>query len=243
MSIIFSGACFITLLIAKLMSHITFVKLLTIRPDSDILKEAEQKNNIDFLIVNVMTILLSQGVLFVIAVNINIIDYALIGVALKLTSMVTFACVSILVLFTPSFSELHASEKHSEFKRTVRKGGRIIAVSGTIPLVILTLLSNQILSLYGEEFQQATPYLLILSLAIFINSLTLVSTNVLSMTGFQKNIKYIFVFTVSISLPLTFFVSLYFGSLGATLALAFSLCFQNVASFLLFKRKFGYFPI
>ncbi|KHT61574.1 hypothetical protein RJ45_21920 [Photobacterium gaetbulicola] len=203
--------------------------------------KTEPKANLDFLSVSIMTIMQSHGVLFIIGSSIDVKEYAYISTALKLANVITFIYVSILILFKPSFSRLFHEEKHDHLKSTVKKATKSILACTVIIIVSLFLFSKDILALYGNEFIQAEPYLKILLIAYVINCIAIVPMNVLLMTGYQKDVKNTFIFSLILSLILAFLLPKFFSSIGAAIALVISLSLQNAISFIIFKKKFGYY--
>lgn len=238
---IYTWVCFITFVVGVFYAtkQIPTVNV----KNYNISADKRMAGNVDYLLINLSTIIIMQGVTFFSSKYLAIEDIALLNAAQRITNFISFFYVSVLVIYMPAFSRLFFSEKLDELKVIAKKTTRIISFFGVFVILIIVFLSKDIMSIYGEAFIDGWVYLVILAIGQVINVLTCVSTNLLTMCGYQRNLKYIFLFSVCVSVISAIVIPHFYSTIGAAFVLALSLSFQNILSFFMVKKKMNFYAI
>ena len=109
----------------------------------------------------------------------------------------------------------------------------------TVPLIIITsLIPEQILGVFGEEFQTAAIPLIILLIGQIFNTVNGPTGIVLQLTGHQKVFKNIILVSSIINIALNYILIPMYGLVGAAIANSFSLILWNVWCSIKIKTTF-----
>jgi O-antigen/teichoic acid export membrane protein len=108
----------------------------------------------------------------------------------------------------------------------------------TLPLLlILIVFSNQILGLYGNEYQNLTTALIIISSAQYINTITGPINLILILKDRSKIVRNQYFLSMIIAIILSLILVPPFKSLGALISVSFALVFQNtVLTYYAYKK-------
>jgi O-antigen/teichoic acid export membrane protein len=110
-------------------------------------------------------------------------------------------------------------------------------------VVVMSVFSDFIMSIFGEGFAQAAPLLVIIAVGQLINVSTGSVGFLLNMTGHERDMRNVTLF----SGPLTIICAVWFttswGVLGAAYATALGLSLQNLGALWMVKRRLGFWPL
>jgi O-antigen/teichoic acid export membrane protein len=120
--------------------------------------------------------------------------------------------------------------------KRVTKGLSLVAISSVILFIVL---GKWLLGFWGVEFQDAYWVLLVLSIGQFFNIATGCSGLLLVMCGFEKLHGIISLTTTVLNLLLNYLFIINYGIVGAAIATAISIIFENIMKVLLVKKKIG----
>jgi len=152
---------------------------------------------------------------------------------------VAFVLLVINAIFPPRFAALYHQGKTAELGATARRAA-LLGLGLSAPFLVACLLAPEwILRFLGEGFDPAANLLRILALAQLVNVATGSVGFLLNMTGHDRIMRNIALFSNGAGLLGFFVLSSWLGALGAALALAFVLVAQNLGAMVAVWLKLG----
>lgn len=157
-------------------------------------------------------------------------DVGLFSVANSTAFFITFIEWIVNSVYAPHFASYYHLGKINELKKLVINSTiYMLAIAFPIFLILISF-PNLILSYFGNEFLEAKLGLIILASAQLFNVATGPVYFLLNMTGHEKSLRNIVIFTAIISISASFILIPKFGFLGAVYATALGLVIQNIIS-------------
>lgn len=173
-----------------------------------------------------LMMLSSQGLTFILAYYSTPADVGIYNVAFQIAALSLFVFAAITTITAPKYSELYQGDIEV-FKRAVRFSSKLVFwTTGTISIMTLVL-SNWLMSIFGEEFVLGASILIILSVANFVNAFTGSSGVLLDMVGKQQVRRNIQLLNVTITLILAFVFIPHYGGLGLAYILLINTTISN----------------
>lgn len=152
---------------------------------------------------------------------------------------VAFVLLVINAIFPPRFATLYHHGKMAELGLTARRAA-VLGLGLSAPFLVACLLVPEwILRFLGEGFDPAANLLRILALAQLVNVATGSVGFLLNMTGHDRIMRNIALFSNGAGLLGFLVLSSWLGALGAALALAFVLVAQNLGAMVAVWLKLG----
>ncbi|MFP9097552.1 lipopolysaccharide biosynthesis protein [Flavobacterium sp. RHBU_24] len=173
------------------------------------------------------------------AVSVIIVNYN--GMAYKLASLCMLFIISMNVVLAPRVAALHNRGKMGELHKTLRKITHII-IGLTIPLIMLIiLLSNYLLALFGHGFTGGRQALIIISIGFLLNAITGNVDQILNMTGNQKILQNITMAGFALNVLLNLVLIPRYGINAAATASLLTNVLFNAACIFYIKKKLGFY--
>jgi O-antigen/teichoic acid export membrane protein len=172
-----------------------------------------------YILISAAQLVLSQQAdILVVGTVLSSRDAGLYSVASQLTSLVGLGAAAVIFVALPAVTDLYARRKHAEFQHlVVRTVQACAAVS--VPVVVLLLVAGRVvLRIYGAEFTEAYPILLLLSIAGLAGWTIGIPGSLLPATGHEWQASRVIVATALLNLALTFVLTPKFGVVGAATA-------------------------
>lgn len=163
----------------------------------------------------------------------------LFSAASRLASLVPFALVALGVVSAPMISSAYHRGDFVELNRISGLAARIALGFAVVVGVGLVIAGRLLLGVFGPEFVQAYPALLILLVGGMINASTGVVAYLLTLTGRERHALLIFVGALAISLVLNFILIPPLGIEGAALASTAALSMWNLLMAVYVRRVIG----
>jgi O-antigen/teichoic acid export membrane protein len=174
-------------------------------------------------------------------------DVAIYNIALKFAMLSKIMLTSVNAIAAPNFAESHHKNDNELLKKFAQDSTKIIFWFSLPILLITILLPKTLLSIYGQEFEDAYIVLILFTLAQFISAISGSVGYLLIMTGYQKVSQNIMLFSTFLSILLNFILIPLYGINGAAVSGFISIIFRNLYSVWYIKKKFGfltiYFPL
>lgn len=147
------------------------------------------------------------------------------------------------LMYSPKFANLYSNGELSALE-TIAKRCTRFSFMFALPIFIVTVtFSEQIMAGFGEQFRHAWKVLVILAFGHLVNACTGPVNFLLAMTGFEKDLRNISLVTMIIIISSSVIFIPQYGAVGAAIATALSLIFNNLAALILVKRRLGFFTI
>lgn len=138
---------------------------------------------------------------------------------------------------SPKIASLFKQGRVLELQTLLTRITSLLFLIGVASLAVFILAGKQILGIWGEEFQEAYLYLLILSVGQLVNLSTGAVGIILIMTGHEKIVGRVSLVTMLLSIFLNFAFIKIWGGLGACIATSSILIFENLLK-LKYSRKY-----
>ena len=184
-----------------------------------------------------MMFLITYTDIFMISYFISESDVGFYSAALKIASVVTFILASLNGYIAPQISSAYAKGEFSKIKKIYRYSLKIILFVSIPIFLLIILLPNQLMSIFGSNFYQYGNVLLILGIASLINALCGSVGYILNMTDNQAIYMKIISIGLIINIILNYFLIPIYSIIGAAIATLISTAFWNITGLIFLKRK------
>ena len=177
--------------------------------------------------------------LAIVAAMLSLYDAGVFRVVMQVASALPIITIGIFSVYSPKIGLAHAREDYLEIARLARTATALSTFLVLPPAILIIVLAEPVLSLFGGEFTGGAFVLQVLLVGQMLYVCTGPSGLVLAMTG---NEKVNLLLTVSsliallIGLPLA---AQYFGLLGVVIAMSLVLILRNFASLIAVHRLTG----
>ena len=164
-------------------------------------------------------------------------EVAFYAVAVKLSTISTLALLSINIIAGPKIAEFHSSKSIEKLRSLLKNSNRLILVLTLPVLIVLSVFSKWILSLFGEDYIIAQNALLILLVGQFFNFLFGPLGVYMNMTGKQNKLQRILLLGLVINLVLNIIYIPKYGMIGAAASTVISMvCWKLLATVVIFRQ-------
>jgi O-antigen/teichoic acid export membrane protein len=171
----------------------------------------------------------------------SMLDMKSVGVyqiSSQLSNLIFMVLVIFDTVFGPKISQLYHEGKLEELKQLYIRSTRILAVGGTLLVVIMLLLSKYILLLFGSEFVSGQLSLVLRGIGQLVNVSVGSVWLMLAMTGKPKFQIYTNLTAFLLNIGLNYLLIPQYGINGAAFASMVSVILINVIGYLLVSREF-----
>lgn len=199
--------------------------------------------SLPLIVTTAMKMLLSNTDTFVVGVFGTIGDVAVYNVAYPLASLLTVALGAFGFVFMPIVSELEADGRDEEFVLAYQVVSKWILVL-TLPILLLTVtFSETVIALtFGDQYLEAAPALVVLSVGFFIHAVLGPSGNALTAIGNTRLIMWDSIVVAVCNLVANLLLVPIASTLGAAIATAFSYGLLNALYLMQLYRAIGSHP-
>lgn len=164
-------------------------------------------------------------------------EVGLYSIASRLALLTNFLLQITTSAVAPKIAVLFRDNRVEELEAMIQKITIILVVTGVIPMVLFIVWGKPILSLWGNEFSSAYPALVILAVGQFVNISTGPVGNLLIMTGSEKTVGNITMFTVLLNLVLNYYLIRSYGCQGAAFATSFTLILNMTLCYFFVRKR------
>ena len=189
----------------------------------------------------VMSVIISQTDIVMLGAMSDISNVGVYAIAVKLAFLTSFILTSINSIATPKFSELYHSGKMEALTKIAQKSSKLVFWVSVPIIIAFILFGKYFLSIFGDEFIQGYPVLIILALGKFVNGIAGSVGSFLNMTGHQKMFNRIVILGGIVNILLNFLLIPQYGIIGAAIASMISIILWNLLASLYIKYKFGFY--
>ncbi len=196
---------------------------------SSVEPEAEFHNVLpDFLLLTFSNYLVQWGSFLIAGLYVSSLQLGLLSTAIRLSILVNFVLVVFNSVIASQFAAMYRQKRMDELDRLARSSTLYMMLMALPIVLCLVLFPGFWLGLFGKDFQEAAPMLIVLALAQFVNVSTGSVGFLLGMTGHNKEMRKIVLFTGALALLLSFLLPPLMGVWGAAVANASALVIQNL---------------
>ncbi len=154
------------------------------------------------------------------------------GAASKIAGLTIFALTAVNAIIVPRIAPLYENNEHEKLQQLVRTASRLSFVGSLVIFSGLVVFSGFLLRVFGDEFVVGQTPLLLLGMALVINSTMGPVGYLLAMTNYQRILTLIFVTSAAVNIGLNLLLIPLMGLEGAAIATIISQLLTAVWSYL-----------
>jgi len=170
-------------------------------------------------------------------------DVGIYSVVVKLAALTSITLMAINTIAAPKFAELYSKGDMNSLKNIAKSSSKMMFFSSLPVILVLILLPEYILGIFGAEFIVGTIPLWILMAGQFVNTSCGSVGYVLQMAGYEKEFQYIMIVALIINIVLNYILASEYGAIGVAFATSIALIVWNVGGVILMKNKLGFTTI
>jgi len=170
-------------------------------------------------------------------------EVGIYNVAVRLSMITSFTLGAINSIAAPKFAEFWGKKDLEGLKRVAQQSTKLIFWSSFPILLSFWLFPSYILSIFGSEFKNGIPALMILTFGQFVNASVGSVGYILQMTGKQKIFQNVVLIGSIVNIILNIILIPTFGGTGAAIASAIAISFINIVPFFLVRWYYGFYTI
>ena len=163
-------------------------------------------------------------------------ELAYLSVAQRIAVLTSLVLVVVNMLVSPKFAALFKKGLVSELEKLAQDTFKLNLFIGIPVLAIFLLFPELILSMFGSQFVEGAVLLQILALGQLVNVVTGSVGYLLTMSGNEKVMRNVVFLSGIFSVVISFLLIPFFGVLGAAIATALSVSFQNILATIMIYR-------
>ena len=167
-------------------------------------------------------------------------EFAYLSVTQRTANLVSFILVAVNYVVAPEFASLYKQNQTEELRKLALQAVKLMVALALPVLIALCLFSEKILALFGNEYRDAAPLLIIMSLGQFINVVTGPVGFLLNMSGHEKDMRNVVMCSATFAVLVSFTLTFYFGLIGAAVATAASVSAQNLGALWMVRKRLGF---
>lgn len=199
------------------------------------------KVSFPMMLSSILLILLATVDTFIIEYFKGIRSVGIYAIATKIATLVIFFNTVLNVIVSPKISELYYNNKQKELEYLLKKITTINFFI-IIPIVlILIIIGDILLSVFGNEYLSGYTALVFLLIAQLINAASGPTGNFMNMTGNETTFVIILIIALLINITLNIFLIPEYDISGAAFATLISMGFWNISIIIFIKINQGYY--
>lgn len=192
----------------------------------------------DFWLIQMSAYFSQWGVVLTLGIFKSSEQVGLLTTSLRLAMLVNFVLVIFNSVLAPRFASY--SQDHTALKTLAKKSTLMMVVIAAIPSSVLIFAPEKVLALFGEEYISGSVMLQIFAAGQLFNVFTGSILVALNMTGYQRYVRQIVLFTGLISISLIAPIAIYAGMIGSAIFIVCINALTNIIAISVAKRKLGF---
>ncbi|MDN3630549.1 MATE family efflux transporter [Vibrio lentus] len=167
-------------------------------------------------------------------------DVAFFASAQRTATLASFVLIAVNLVVAPKFAQAFAKGNSGEVNQLSLLSSRLMIALAVPVLALMVVYPDFLMGLFGDEYKVAAPLLQILAVGQFINVITGSVGYLLNMTGHEKDMRNVVLFSGPLAIVLAFGLTSHFGLMGAAFATAISVATQNLLAVWMVKKRLGF---
>jgi len=161
-------------------------------------------------------------------------------VAGRTALLIGFVLIAVNSIAAPKFASLHAQGETGALERVARQTSRLMVATALPIAAVFAIWPEVVLRLFGSEFTAAGPLLRILAIGQFFSSAMGSVSNLLLMTGHERDFRNICLVGSTLSVVGSYVAIGRFGEMGAAWISCGTLILINVLAGLMVRHRLGF---
>jgi O-antigen/teichoic acid export membrane protein len=164
-------------------------------------------------------------------------EIAKLSIALKVSTLLSFFLVSINMVIAPKLAVLYNSGSLDQLESLLKLMKNVLIILVLPIIIIVMLFSHEILSLFGNEYIEASGLLLVLLVGQIINVGTGSVGVLLMMSGHGSKLNVALIVSAIYLMMVIYFFLDSFGTYALAFAISTSLALQNLLAYYFVVKK------
>lgn len=198
-----------------------------------------------FFLANLGSMLLTWSDTIIVGFFANAETVASYYAASKLATVTSFILISINAISAPKFTAFHTLGDCAGLVKLARQSTAIMIALASVPTILLVAFPGFWLGLFGQQFEQASAVLLILTAGQVVNVSCGSVGLLLAMTGHERTMSRIFLTTALVTICCSVAAGMKWGAAGVAVATATGMATWNIWMLVAVRRHLGFwtFPL
>jgi len=170
-------------------------------------------------------------------------EVAYFSVANRIAMLISIVLIAINLVAAPRFAKHFYNNNLKEMRKIFYLCSKIMICVSFPVLIGIILYSSEIMGFFGNEYVKGVIVLKILIIGQFINVACGSVGFILNMTGHEKDMRNISLFTLIVALTSGIILIQKYGSLGAAISTSVVISSQNLIACYFVKKRLGFNPL
>ena len=170
-------------------------------------------------------------------------ELAYLTAAQRTATLTSFVLMVVNMVVAPRYAKLWRGGKVAQIQKLAKWSTRAMILMVLPVVLIMVLLPERVMSLFGKGFEQGAVLLAIMAIGQFINVATGSVGYLLNMSGHERDFRRVTLFAGPLTIVLALVLTKLGGALGAAVATAIGLSVQNLLALFMVKKRLGFWPI
>lgn len=159
------------------------------------------------------------------------------NVSIKIAMLTIFSLQAINSILAPKLASYYAENNMEGVEKLIDFSTKLNLILTLLTVIGIVVFHKTLLGLFGTEFVQGTPVLIIICCGQLLSSLSGSVGVIMQMTGNQKDYQNIILIALAVNLILNFALIPSFGDIGAAVSTVISLAVWKIIGVVYLKRK------
>jgi O-antigen/teichoic acid export membrane protein len=161
------------------------------------------------------------------------------AISLRVSLLLSFILVAINIVIAPKIAYYVKNNEYIHLQRLIKNSNKIIYIVSLPIFIVFCFNAELIIGLFGSQYSENLVVIYILLFGQLVNVLTGSVGYLLSMSGFERDLQFISLFSLSILVLLSLILVPLFSEVGAAISTCTAIIFQNTISSYYVKKRLG----
>lgn len=232
--------------LALMVAAVAVGKFLSAGPQGRVMREFEARAwlavSLPYLVIGVLTAVMMQSDVLMLGTLMGGVAAGLYTPAIKLAQLVLFPMMAIRSRAAPMMARLYAEDDMDELQHQMNTTTMTSALTGLVLVAGLIWQRETLLGLFGPDFVQSAPVVVVLALAMAVYAVTGGVEVFLIFGPFERVTVLIYALVVALNISLNLILIPRFGVMGAAYATAITVVVRGVVSCFFVWKRTGLLP-
>jgi O-antigen/teichoic acid export membrane protein len=170
-------------------------------------------------------------------------ELAQLSAAQRTAMLTSFVLMVVNMVVAPRYAHMWKNGDLAGIQRLAKWSTRGMIVMVAPIVLVMVLLPERVMSLFGDGYEQAALLLTIMGVGQFINVATGSVAYLLNMSGHEKDFRRVTLFVGPLTVVCALVFIQWWGVIGAALATAVGVGLQNIMALVIVNKRLGFFPL
>lgn len=161
------------------------------------------------------------------------------AISLRVSLLLSFILVAINIVIAPKIAYYVKNNEYIHLQRLIKNSNKIIYIVSLPIFIVFCFNAELIIGLFGSQYSENLVVIYILLFGQLVNVLTGSVGYLLSMSGFERDLQFISLFSLSILVLLSLILVPLFSEVGAAISTCTAIILQNTISSYYVKKRLG----